>query len=333
MAEQTPESTPANDSTMNADAAAPIEAVETGSKPSSEPEGGKFDLLSVVRDAVAKPAEDSASPAGQDVSNPPSPGEDASASPQPDDDEAFSDVPFNNHPRFKKLIQQRNELRKTAEVHAQDAQRYRNVETFLEQNGMNGDEAAEMIKLGALMKSNPVEAWKQLQPKVRQLLVDAGEVLPQDLLARVQKGEMTKAAAVELSRARAALANGQRAQEMSAKQAQAREAQAAHQAILNAVAEWETQAKVKDPEFGSIYEDLQREIVWITRTKGPAKTPEDARKLADEAYATVTKRRRGAVPAPKPVARPVTGGRVASGNPPAKPTTMLDIVRGARAQG
>jgi hypothetical protein len=333
MAVEDQELTPANSSTDTQDVQSTPESTETGSNPSSEPEGGKFDLLSVVRDAVTKTAEDSASPAGQEGSDTSPTGAPASAQNTPsEDDENFSDVPFHKHPRFQAIVKQRNELREKAQTYETNAKRYENVETFLQTHGMTGDEAAEILELRALMKTNPAEAWKALKPIVQQLLVDAGEVLPQDLHARVQKGEMTKAAAIEISRLRAAQASGQRAQEAAQQQAQQRQVQERQNAIMGAVTDWEKGVKLKDPDYAALEEDVKIHVVYLQRTQGMPSTPEAARKMVEEAYATVKKRRAPTAQPRQPVT-PIRGGRVASGQPSEAPKSMLDIVRANRATG
>jgi len=332
MADNDPELISANSSTEIQDVQQ-AQPAETGSTPSSEPEGGKFNLLSVVRDAVAKTADDSASPAGQEGSDTSPTGEPASAQNTPtEDDENFSDVPFHKHPRFQAIVKQRNELREKAQIHEANAKRYENVETFLQTHGMTGDEAAEILQLRALMKSNPAEAWKTLKPIVQQLLVDAGEVLPQDLHARVQKGEMTKAAAIEISRLRAAQASGQKAQEAAQKQAEQRAVQERQNAIMSAVTEWEKSVKLKDPDYAALEEDVKIHVVYLQRTNGMPASPEAARKMVEDAYATVKKRRAPQAQSRQPVT-PVRGGRVASGQPSDAPKTFLDVVRANRATG
>ena len=175
------------------DTAAPAE-VETGAAdPSSAPGEKPEDMLSVVRDVVST-TEEPASPAKGD----PEPEPEGEADPEPKDDTDYTDVPFNKHPRFQQL------LRKAKENEA-DAVRYRNVDTFLKQNHLDAEEAADGLRIMALAKSDPAKALSELKPFVQKLLVAAGEVLPDDLKARGQSGEMPAAAAQEVSRSRAQL--------------------------------------------------------------------------------------------------------------------------------
>lgn len=331
MAENDPELNAATSSTENMDVQS-TPSTETGADSSSAPEGGKFDLLSVVRDAVTKTAEDSASPAGQEGSDAPA-GADASAQTEPtDDDEDFSDVGFHKHPRFQSLVRQRNEFREQAKTYEANAKRYGNVETFLQTHGMSGDEAAEILQVRALMKSNPAEAWKTLKPLVQQLLVDAGEVLPADLHQAVQKGEVTKARAIEISRLRALQTSGQKAQQMQQEQTAQRQAQEHQNAIMTAVSDWEKGVKLKDPDYAALEEDVKMRVVYLQRANGFPKTPEEARKMAEQAY-TEARKRLGPQAQQRVPVTPMRGGRVASGQPSSAPKSVLDIVRARGAQG
>ncbi len=331
MAENDTELTPANSSTEIQDAQ-PAQSAETGSTSSSEPEGGKFDLLSVVRDAVAKTGDDQASPAGQEGSDPTPTGEAASAQESTEDNENFSDVPFHKHPRFQSVIRQRNELRQKAERFEHGAKQYEQVQAFLDANGLSDEEAGEFLQLRALMKSNPAEAWKTLKPVVQQLLVEAGEVLPPDLADAVRKGEVTKARAIEISRLRAAQTSMTKTQEQAQRQAQQRAVQEQAQARMNTVAEWEKATKLKDPDYAAKEEDVKIHVVYLQKLRGMPKSPEGARKMVEEAYETVNKKFAPRV-APRQPVTPMRGGRVASGQPSDAPKTILDVVRANRATG
>lgn len=308
------------------DAPADTSVADTGadSSPAPKDEGEKFDLLSVVRSAVADTAEGSASPAGQEEESDQQPADQPSGEqPKTADDENFSDVPFHAHPRFKQLVAQRNQYREGAE-------QYEKVQTFLAENGVTADEAADFLVVRALMKHNPAEAWKQLKPLVQKLLVDAGEVLPPDLRQRVQQGEMTQAAAIELSRLRAMQESGNRARSVEAEQAKQRQQAEYVRSVQQSVATWEQVTRQRDPDFDAKSEALQKEILWLQKRDGMPKTPDDARKMVEAAYAAVNKTLQRPV---KQQVRPVTGGRVASGQPSAAPKSMLDVVRAARSSG
>ena len=116
------------------------------------------DLLSVARDAIDKSRtqDQAASPAESEVDGQTT-GEEP---PKEQDNENYSDVPFNKHPRFQQLLRQAN-------TYKQDATRYQNVQNFLDTNGLSAEEAADGMLIMGLMKTDPVEAWKRLKPRVQ----------------------------------------------------------------------------------------------------------------------------------------------------------------------
>lgn len=320
-----------DENTLDAAEAVSVDTAEDSANSSDAHLEGDNDkgLLSVVRDAVSKttPAE-TASPAEQDSDDP----ETAAASEKPQageaekesDDESFSDVPFHNHPRFKQLIAQRDQFKG-------DAEQYRKVQDFLDQNSLNPDEAAEGLTIMALMKHSPQEAWKRLKPRIQQLLVEAGEVLPNDLTERVRRGELTREAALEMSRLRATQTSTQRLREHEDGQRQREQQNQAVMALRTAAADWETRMRGADADFDAKLEALQKEVIWLQRRDGVPKDPAGVKRQLEMAYQAVNKTL-SASQVRRPEKRPVTGGRVA-GTPRAEPKSMLDLVRATRSAG
>lgn len=281
----------------------------------------KASLLSIVRDA-RQPKPDAA-PSAADESD--GHDKDKASAPKEPDDENFSDVPFNKHPRFRELIEQRNAFKP-------DAERYRNLQTFLDQNAMSGEEAAQALNLAALRKRDPEAAWAELKPYVQQLLVDIGEVLPPDLKAQVAAGQLAPDVAKQLAkeRAKATTMQGkmsfdQQVEARKQERAQQQAAEEARGAILKAIRDWDAAARVKDPEFAKKYEDVQEKFLFIQHRDGRATTPEMVRKQLNAALKAVNDRITAARPR-RPALTPVTGGSTA-GNVRAEPQSMIDIVR------
>ena len=308
---------------LNLDAL-PLSA-ETGAAPSVAPEGEKFDLLSVVRNAVAPDGEgDAVSPPGQETSDK-SKTDVAAGTPKadPTDPNDYSDVPFHNHPRFKQLVTRA----KQAEA---GSKQFEQVQEFLAANSMTEDDAADALLIWAKMKTDPQAAWKELKPIVQKLLVEAGEVLPADLRQQVETRQITRDAAMEISRLRSQ--NGVTSKTLERQQVTAdKQAQDVRvQQIKSEADRWEQTTRERDPDFEQLRDGILREIVFMQRTQGIPNTPSGVRQQLQEAYDAVKTR----VPAKaRPAVRPVTGGRVAGGQPTAAPSSMLDIVRGAAASG
>lgn len=280
------------------------------------------DTLSIVRDVVDDRKEPEAPASSAEGEEAGSTTGDQSTKKEPDD-ENYSDVPFNKHPRFQHL------LRKT-KVYQADAQRYRNVQGFLDQNGLSSEEAADMLTIGALAKTNPAKAWEQVKPWVQKLLVAAGEVLPDELQQRVTSGELTREAALEVSRSRAQVQSFE-AQRSFEEQRRQRQAESERVSSLQGAAQsWEEDRRKRDPNFDAKLQPIMKEIAFLHATEGRPDTPEGVRDQLQRAYKAVNDTIKSAVPiAPvqqrKPALRPVMGGQVA-GNAQAAPKDTLGII-------
>ena len=274
--------------------------------------------LSIVRDVVSKSEE--APVAAASSANEAEGQETDAQQPTEQDNENFSDVPFNKHPRFQQVL---GKL-KAAET---DAQRYRNVETFIGEQGLSGDEAAELLQIGGLIKTNPVEAWKRVLPTIQQLAIAAGEVLPEDLRQRVQAGEVSREVAMDLSRQRAANQSMTARQQWERENSQQRQVVELQQQIGSTVNSWESERRARDPNFEAKLPAIEREVAWIQSKEGKPRSVEGAREQLQRAYTAVSASFAAPTPAaPKPATkRPVTGGQV-NGNVRPEPTSTLDII-------
>lgn len=304
------------------DTAASASADKPSEPAASSPATGENDddLLNVVRDAVTESKGQAASPADG--------GNDGQSTddklPKEQDDEAYSDVPFHKHPRFQQLLRQRNGFR-------QDAERYQNVQTFLDQNGLSAEEAADGMVVMSLMKTNPVEAWKRVKPTIQKLLVAAGEVLPDDLRQMVAEGKMDQVAALEVSRARAGVSASETQMSFAEQQRQRRAERDTRTALGGAAGDWEANRRKKDPNFDAKFVPLQKEVLFLQRTEGVPNTPEGVKAQLEKAYKAVNEALKPVAPPPrrKPEIKPVRGGEVAGNQRPAEQST-LDIVRANR---
>lgn len=294
------------------------------------------DLLSVVRDAVKPQDGNVASPARPEGSNP-SHSDDAPAKPGSEqDDEKFSDVPFNSHPRFRQLVAQRNQYREAAKE-------YETVQNFLNANGVQPQEAANFLKIAALVKTDPQAAWAAIKPIAKQLLDKTGQTLTQDLQQQVRAGKLTREAAMEISRLRAQNQTTQEVQQFRTQQAEREQTQRAQKAVLDTVANTERELATNDPDFSVKSEEIQKEILWLQRKhvsdrKGPM-TPQVARQMVLDAHGAVSRRmapaalNRGRDQSGRFAPATMGAGRVAGGQQAAAPKSMLDLVRSARSSG
>lgn len=310
-----------------ADAGRPDAAAAASSSPATDET--EVDAISIVRDVVDRrePAPAAAAPSAESEEAGEAVGDPAPA--KAADDENFSDVPFNQHPRFKQLVRQRNEFRV-------DAERYNNVQTYIDQQGLSAEEAADGLLIMGLMKTDPAKAWEMLKPRVQTLLVAAGEVLPDDLKARVDRGELTRDGALEISRSRAALKSHEVRQTFQAQQSQRSETTAVQQAIKSTVDTWQQERQLKDPNFSAKLPRVMEKIAFLHATEGRPTDVDGTKRQLKQAYDAVNKEMSTLVPPArqpqrKPPVAPVRGGQVA-GTVRSEGGSTLDIIRANRRQ-
>jgi hypothetical protein len=311
------------------EAETPANAASSTAEDVSKPADGEKEVetADIVRDVVkarSQPPAVASSAEGEEAGSAP-----VDAKTPKRDDENFSDVPFNKHPRFQEVL---GKL-KTAEV---DAGRYRNVQSFLDQNGLDAAEVADGLQVMALMKHNPVEAWKRMQPTVQNLLIAAGEVLPPDLQQRVLSGEMSHETALMLSRTQAetqALRAGtsfaeQQAQRRREAEERSQAETAAYERQMTAQT-WEDDRRARDPNFDAKMPLVIEEVKTLQRDGWQPKTSEGVKKQLDQAYRVVSAKFRPAVTAPvaKAPLRAVTGGQVSGTAQVATPQSTEDHVK------
>jgi hypothetical protein len=277
-------------------------------------------LLSVVRDVVDKDVEPTAEAASSAEGS--ETGREAGVpdSKEPDN-ENFSDVPFHKHPRFQQLLAQTKTFKA-------DAERYQNVQGFLDQHGLQAAEAADALLVAGLAKTNPAQAWEQIRPWVQNLLRAAGEVLPDDLQSRVTNGEMSPEAAREVSRSRAQVQSYEARTAFDQQRAERSSLEAQARALVDTATAWETDRQTKDPNFAAKLPALQREIAWLHTSEGRPTSPQGVQDQLKRAYDAVNKTFVPPVPPQRRQAlRPVVGGQQSAGASKPVMNSTLDIVR------
>jgi len=281
------------------------------------------DLLSVAREVISgkvKPVE-----AASSADNPeaePTTGSQVAKEP---DDENFSDVPFHKHPRFKQVLGRM----KAAET---DAVRYRNVDQFISSQGMSAEDAAEALVVAGLMKNDPAEAWKRLQPILQNLLIAAGEALPPDLQRKVDAGEYSHDAALQISRANASTQSLRQQQALRDQQAEMERRTSHVTSLSKAADDWEADRQTKDPNFAAKMPALEREIAWLHRSEGVPNSVDGVKDQLKRAYETINKEFRPPTPTAQPrrqPLRPIVAGNQPAASAQQKPVfaSTLDIVR------
>jgi len=218
--------------------------------------------------------------------------------------EVEADVPFHNHPRWKQLKAERDTFK-------EDAENYQGIQSFMQANGLNGDEVAEGYEIMALLKRGDrdslTKALEWFEPRVDFLREQLGAVIPDDIQARIESGELDEATAAELAQARAAAKLSERADADRVKQEEAAAAATTAETtavqMAQAVQAWEDQTKAADPDYAKKAElviTMSRSIIQEQGGKYPA-TQAEAVELAKAAYDRVNDTFKLLIPKPKPV--------------------------------
>ena len=297
---------------QGADAESPTAADET-----------EDELLAVVQSALQEDeAEDAASSAESDEEVTEEvtaeAGEDTDEDIQPSDEEGdYEDVPFNQHPRFKELIAEKNELKPLAE-------NYRQITDFLSDNNINAEEAAEGFQIMALIKNDPVKAREALQPWIDELDLHSGNRFSDDIEQRLDQGYLDEQAAADLQRSRMAaeMAQGREAimQEQLAKASQQRQLDD----LAAVVTDWEERKQQSDPDYSLKQDEMDDRVKALVSEFGQPQNAEQAIQLVEAAYETVNARYAARRPQKKAV-RTASGGNPA-GTPAADPTSVLEVI-------
>ena len=245
-----------------------------------------------------------------------------------EDEEVLKDFknfpPLNKHPRFKQLIEQRNQYRESADE-------YNRITDFMRDNSLSPEDAAEGFRVMALMKANPAEAYKELQSKMQQLADASGINIPKDLRQRVEDGYIDEDSAKELSRARAELNREKQLRESEYNQRLQMQTNQTIDRITEDVTDWEAEIKEKDPDYDLKSEEIDDRVRAMVAERGRPTNSEQAIQFAQEAYETVSERHKRRSPQPRAM-KAAKSGKL-SGSPEAKPQSLREAIELAIANG
>lgn len=226
-------------------------------------------------------------------------------------------VPFHNHPRWKEMISEREALKPRAE-------QYDKIMNFMQQSSLSPEEMAEGMQVMAMMKNNPLEAYKAIKSYAERLAPYAGEVLPDDIRSKVDDGFIDSETAKELAALKA------EREFMAQRSQQAQEANARYQAEANAkamhdaVVAWEVAEKSRDPDWSAKYE-MVMDRTRILLQNGQPKSPSEAIEIAQRALADVNSRLRPLAGRSTSIKSPTSS--LSSANTHSKPRSLEEVVR------
>jgi hypothetical protein len=204
--------------------------------------------------------------------------------------------PFNEHPRWKEMVQERDEHKRMVEEYKPLVEAHQSVVDYCRANGVTPEKYQRAIKLAALIETDPEAARAELEPIWQQLQGEVGEAIPQDLRDDVEAGVLSEERAKELAKLRK---QQERFTKRTAQQQQQMALTAQQQAvnqITNAVVGWEKAIKKTNPDFvpkkgkdqpDGVYEWWLVKLESMIRANG-AKDPAEAVRMAEEAFKQVT---------------------------------------------
>lgn len=204
--------------------------------------------------------------------------------------------PFHEHPRWKEVVSQRDEARTKLQEYEAKVKNAEPVlkqheyhETFLKQYGISQEQFTAAMNFLALQNTNPAEALKVLKPTLESLQAFDPNVLPADLTKRVDDGELSEAAAREISQLRVQARGGEFQSKMTAKQ----QAEQAQRSLDQSVMDWDMGRRQTDPDFRPKADEKAPDGLWEVvadrfhrlMTTQPPKSGADAVKHLEAAYA------------------------------------------------
>lgn len=295
-------------------------------------------LLDLVRNVVAdtqtetppvevKPAEEKASQTPESTEKPgtppPSGEQESKDEAKPEDDEK---LPFHKHPRWQAVIKERDAFRVTAEASRDKATQFDAISDYMTESNLTPEEVNQGFIIMAAIRNDPAKALRMLTDTVGNLRKITGDELPEEVSKLVDDGEMSEAAARDLSRTRAELARQQSRHQEEASHRQRQSQADSHQQIIGAVEGWEQQIATRDPDYQA-KRSLVLQNIRLANLESPAANAREALAIAEAAYAKATETVRSFQP--KRVATREPASTQSLPRAKADPKNLLDVVRGA----
>ena len=305
------------------------DATEVAPSTTDTPGESPRTLLDLVRDVAAKTGEVAPPPTEQaaeaETSSEETPAHDPNA-PTPSgekdgqdglDDPTDDQLPFHKHPRFQKLVQEKNSYK-------EEASQFRAISDYMASNRLSADEVDQAFVFLSATKNDPSKALEMIAPIVQELLRTTGTTLPPEVSQLVEDGEMSAEAAKQLSQSRAQVAMHE-ARNQETLQAQQVYQERQHEAqIVSSVEQWERQVASRDPDYAA-KKSIVFDKIRLSQLQNPARNPQEAVAYAEAAYKGATEVLKGAMPKRVAINSPSSAQSVSSAR--AVPQSLADVVR------
>lgn len=234
--------------------------------------------------------------------------------------EEYAKLPPVVRRRITRLTDQRNQGRDELKVTQPKAKTYDDLQAYCTKNGVSQDDFSYGLNIMSLVRTNPAEAWKQLQPLVADLQAYVGEILPTDLAKEVEAGTINEARAKELAATRRERERLAGAHTANAEQARRTEAERTYTDAVtkntDAVTAWETNWKSSDPDYAKKSEQVWARMTMLlndaTEFGRKMLSPQQTVKIAEKARTDVEAWLGGLMPKPREI-KPGPGSNGGSG--------------------
>lgn len=221
---------------------------------------------------------------------------------------------FNDHPRFKELVLEKNQFKQQAEQYERGHKVWETISNVVE-NTVGPEVFEDILRAVSFSKDDPKKSLEVLTSFVSDLQIRAGTHIPADLADKVRAKEMSLEAAQEMTKLRVQA----RAQSTASQKAQIERQNALREQndlALQAKAEsMVTKMRTSDPHFAKKEPLILAMAVAMEQTHGQVETEEQLEERLNLAYKEVSK---SFAPSPKRSAKPVLPGQ-GSTKPKPKP--------------
>lgn len=207
--------------------------------------------------------------------------------------------------RIQNLARQRDDLKEPAE-------RTRQLDNFLQSNGIPSEDAKGAFEILALMRTDPAEALKRLRSTAYELSLSLGETLPADIQERVTSGAIDEKTGRELAIARVQVGGLKQAAETLTAENRDKNEREFKSQVSKDVSAWETMQASRDPDFAKKQPLVETEFRALLQTGESIKSPADAVRLMKLAYKNANTKISSFRPAVRTEVRPPPASEVAA---------------------
>lgn len=205
---------------------------------------------------------------------------------------------FDQHPRFKQLIKEKNEFKARNEELESKAQQADGIVRFLDTNQLSNEEFSQGLDIMAAMKQDPEKALSALEPYVDKLRALTGSaVISEDLHQKIDEGLMDEPTGREMERLRAREKMAAQEKEAQALRMQQMQQQDLVNQVRSEASNWHANKAATDPDYES-KRPLIDNIIKMNQTV--VTSPNDAVTAYEQAYELVNQTMQVARPVGSP---------------------------------